>query len=75
MCGSCKGFINKKYFFQHKKICKTSLIPIPMSLFHKTNSEMNISDDYRGNVLCKLCDDEIGVLGGENQYSLAEYCF
>ena len=65
MCGSCKAFTKKTYFFRHKKECrKTSEEPVVGLPLYLINEEIDkeVSSDYRKHVLESLRADELGNL-------------
>ena len=64
MCGLCRGFFSKTYFFRHKRDCQnrdesTQSVGLPLSLIEADDKLAKISEDFKVSVLAALRDGEV----------------
>ena len=64
-CNYCFSFVSRKFWYTHLKNCQKhsckKIVPIPVGLL-KLPDEINISDDFRNNILSKFRSDKIGEI-------------
>jgi hypothetical protein len=64
LCGSCSGFFAKSYFWRHRKRCHASAsrnLAVPLALL-KSTADVNLSDEFKQEILSKFAQDECGKL-------------